>query len=159
MPCIPPSPPQFFTINFEDRPSHISMNCSGFISPESFMDFFLNKYIPPQLRKSFKFMVLRLLANTFVSQIIESAHFQSCSQKSPTRFYHPARTLRQKEITLPEQCFLKIYFSPAERGKEKIIELIKITKGNLGRPTRVLVRSFDKFHHFVNFKFLVSTFL
>ena len=30
----------------------------GFISPESFLNFFLNLYIPPWLRKSFKFIVL-----------------------------------------------------------------------------------------------------
>ena len=33
----------------------------GFISPESFLNFFLNLYIPPWLQKSFKFIVLRLL--------------------------------------------------------------------------------------------------
>ena len=33
----------------------------GFISPESFLNFFLNLYIPPWLRKSFKFRVLGLL--------------------------------------------------------------------------------------------------
>ena len=32
-----------------------------FISPESFLNFFLNLYIPPWLWKSFKFIVLRLL--------------------------------------------------------------------------------------------------
>ena len=33
----------------------------GFISPESFLNFFINLYIPPWLRKSFKFIVLRPL--------------------------------------------------------------------------------------------------
>ena len=33
----------------------------GFISPESFLNFLLNLYIPPWLQKSFKFIVLRLL--------------------------------------------------------------------------------------------------
>ena len=33
----------------------------GFISPESFLNFLLNLHIPPWLRKSFKFIVLRLL--------------------------------------------------------------------------------------------------
>ena len=33
----------------------------GFISSESFLNFFLNLYIPPWLRKSFKFIVLQLL--------------------------------------------------------------------------------------------------
>ena len=52
----------------------------GFIFPESFLNFFLDLFIPPWLRKSFKFMVLRLLANTFVSQKIESVQFYSCPQ-------------------------------------------------------------------------------
>ena len=43
----------------------------GFISPESFLNFFLNLYVPPLLRKSFKFSVT-ITANTFVSQKIES---------------------------------------------------------------------------------------
>ena len=33
----------------------------GFISAEYFLGFFLNLHIPPWLRKSFKFIVLRLL--------------------------------------------------------------------------------------------------
>ena len=41
----------------------------GFISPDYFLNFFLNLYIPPWLWKSFKFMLLlRSLANTFESQ-------------------------------------------------------------------------------------------
>ena len=48
----------------------------GFIfSPEYFLNFFSNLYITPWLRKNFKFMVLRLLENAFVSQKIESVHF------------------------------------------------------------------------------------
>ena len=47
----------------------------GFMSPESFLNIFLDLYIPPWLWKSFKFIVLRLLTNTFLSQKIESVHF------------------------------------------------------------------------------------
>ena len=39
----------------------------GFISSEYFLNFL---YIPPWLRKSFKFMVLRLLEDTFISHKI-----------------------------------------------------------------------------------------
>ena len=39
-----------------------------FISPEYFLNFFSNLYIAPWLRKSFKFIVLRLLEDTFVCQ-------------------------------------------------------------------------------------------
>ena len=56
----------------------------GFISPESFLNFFLNLYIPRWLRKSFKFILLRLLANTLESQKIESVHFFSCQQAKPS---------------------------------------------------------------------------
>ena len=52
----------------------------GFIISEHFLNFFSNLYIPPWFQKSFKFMVLRLLANIFVSQKIESIDFYSCSQ-------------------------------------------------------------------------------
>ena len=70
-----------------------------FISPESFLNFFLNLYIPPWLRKSFIFIVLRLLANIFVSQKIESVHFYSCS---------PSKTLPQAKgncLFLPNFIF------------------------------------------------------
>ena len=50
----------------------------GIISPESFLNLFLNLYIPPWLQKSFKFSV-KITANIFASQKIESAHFQ-CPQ-------------------------------------------------------------------------------
>ena len=44
-----------------------------------------------------------------------------------------------------KQRFLKIYFSPAERGEDYGAE--KIIKIKLAR---ILVTSFDKFHHFCN---------
>ena len=58
-----------------------------FISPEYFLNFFSNLYIPPWLQKSFKFMVLRLLENTFESQKIEFVNLYSCPQaKRSPRF-------------------------------------------------------------------------
>ena len=54
----------------------------GFISPEYFLNFLSNLYIPPWLQKSFKFMVLRLLENTFVSQKIESVYSWSQAKLS-----------------------------------------------------------------------------
>ena len=42
-----------------------------FISTEHFLTFFSNLYIPPWLWKSFKFKVLGLLTDIFVSQKIE----------------------------------------------------------------------------------------
>ena len=46
----------------------------------------------------------------------------------------------------PEQHFLKIYFSPAEREGE-YLGTKKMTKI---KPERVLLTSFDKFHHLCN---------
>ena len=46
-----------------------------FAFPESFLNFSLNLHISLWSQKSFKFMVLRLLANTFASQKIEFVHF------------------------------------------------------------------------------------
>ena len=43
----------------------------GFVSPESFLNLFLNLYVPPWLQENFKFMVLRLLANIFWCQKID----------------------------------------------------------------------------------------
>ena len=67
----------------------------GFISSESFLNFFRNLYISPWLRKSFIFIVLRLLANTLnleLNQKIESVYFYSCP---------PSRTLPQVLIIIP----------------------------------------------------------
>ena len=88
----------------------------GFISPESFLNFFLNLYISPWLRKSFKFSV-KITANTFVSQKIESVHFYSYPQANSTAgFYHYPPGRRELPIP-PQQCFFKIFFLEKKRGR------------------------------------------
>ena len=88
----------------------------GFITPESFLNFFLNLYIPQWLRKSFKVMVLRLPANTFVSQKIESDNFYSCPQTKLSRRFL-SLSPRQKEIThSSETVFSKVCFFPSRNG-------------------------------------------
>ena len=109
-----------------------------FVSPESFLDFFLSLHIPLWLRESFKFIVLRLLANTFVS--------------TPIFFIPPSKTLPQVFIITPRQkeithyswtAFSEDLFFPSRKGAGYygVEEITKI------KPTRVLVTSFDKFHH------------
>ena len=62
----------------------------AFISPESLLNFFRNLYILLWSRKSFKIIVLRLLANTFVNQKIDFLNFHSCLQaKLSPRFLSP----------------------------------------------------------------------
>ena len=81
------------------------------------------------------------------SQKIEPVHFRSCSNiKLFPRFLSFPTGRRKLPIPL-EQRFLKIYFFPSRKvwedyGVEKITKI---------KPTRrVLVTSFDKFHHLCN---------
>ena len=92
----------------------------GFISPESFLNFFLNLYIPPWLWKSFKVIVLRLL-----QYICESKNWICSFLIMP-----PSKTLSQVFIIilqadgncpfLPNSVFEDI-FSWGERGRGIIL--------------------------------------
>ena len=84
------------------------------------MSFFLNLNIPPRLRKSFKFVVLRLLENTFLSQnlfILNLFIFTHVfKQNSPPGSYNYPTCGRKLPIPV-EQYFLKIYFSQQKVGR------------------------------------------
>ena len=85
------------------------------------MSFFLNLNIPPRLRKSFKFVVLRLLENTFMSQnlfILNLFIFTHVfKQNSPPGSYNYPTCGRKLPIPV-EQYFLKNLFFPAESGED-----------------------------------------
>ena len=84
---------------------------------------------------SFKFMVLRLLEETFVRQKLNLFIFaHSPKQNSPPG--------RRKLPISPNSIFWKSVFSPSGRGKD--YEAEKMTKIKLAR---ILVLSFNKFHH------------
>ena len=107
----------------------------GFISPDYFLNFFLNLYIPPWLWKSFKFMLLlRSLANRF-------------GVKKPPQ-------AEGNYPFLPNSIFWKSYFSQ-QKGR-RIMELKKLLKLNLQRYwSQVLINSTT----FATFTFLVSILL
>ena len=88
------------------------------MSPESLLNFFLNLYIPPWLRKGFKFMMLRSLAITFVSQKIQSVHFYLYpkAKLSPRLLSLPPPHAEGKFPFLPNNIFWRSIFSRAERG-------------------------------------------
>ena len=91
------------------------MDPKGFISLESFLNFFLNLYIPSWLQKSFKFSV-KITANTFVSQKIKSVHFHSCPQAKLYRRFLSLSS-RQKGIAHSSRTvFFEDIFSWEERG-------------------------------------------
>ena len=134
------------TVNYHPSPSQLISRIhphiflwtpKASISPESFLNFILDLYIPLWLRKSFKFIVLRLLQDYW--------NFYSCfllKQNSP-----PSLSLRQTGIAHSSRtAFSEDNFFSAERGGgRRIMELKKLPK-----LTRVLVTSFDKFHHLCN---------
>ena len=144
--------------NFLQPPIHpliFLWTLKGFISPESFLNFFLNLYIPQCFQKSFKFIVLRLQANKFVSQKIESVHFNSCLQaKLSPSFYHYSPGKRKLPI-LPNSVFWRSIFSSAERGGENY-GVEKFTKI---QPRRVLVTNLINSTIFATFTFSGSVLL
>ena len=77
------------TVDYHPSPSQLILRIHSliflwtpkrFISPESFLNFFLNLFIPPWLRKSFKFIVLRSLQIHLWVKKIECFNFYSCPQ-------------------------------------------------------------------------------
>ena len=107
------------------------------------MELFLKQYIPPWLRKSFKFIVLRLPANTFVSQKKkkESVHFYSCLQPKLSPVFISTPQAEGNYPFLPNSVFWRSIFSLAEKG-ERIMELIKLPNLNVRRYwSQVLINS------------------
>ena len=144
------------TVDYHPSPSSLTSRIhhliflwtpKGFISPEYFLIFFFKPvYLSPWLMKIFKFKVLRLLENTFVSQKIESVHFYSCTQaKLSSRFLSSQIHAEGTYLFLPNKVFWKSIFRQQKRGENYGAE--KMTKIKLAR---ILVTSFDKFHHFCN---------
>ena len=107
----------------------------GFISPEYFLNFFSNLYIPPLLQKSFKFPVLWLLEDTFLLMPLS---------KTPPK---------KKEITHFLQTGLSENLFFTQQKGARIMVLKKWQKLNLrGCWLQVLINSTI----FATFTFLVS---
>ena len=151
------------TVNYHPSPSQLISRIhpliflwtpKGFISPESFLIFFLNLYIPLWLWKSFKFILLRLLVNTFVNQKIESVHFYSCPQATLPQVFISTSQAEGNYSFLLNRVFWRSIFSPAESGGGEDYGSEKISKI---KPTKVLFTNFDKFHHLciIDFCFVV----
>ena len=87
-------------------------------SPEYLLDFLSNLYLA-RLKKISKFVMFRLLENTFACQKIESNHFYSCPEpqaKLSPRFL--SSRPRQRETThSPQEKFSRKSIPPAERGR------------------------------------------
>ena len=122
-----------YNVNYHLRPSELTSSIhpllflwtpKEFISPEYFLNFFSNLYILPWLWKSFNFMALRLLENTFVSQKIESVHFYSCYQaKLSSWFFSSPLQPERNYLFPPSSVFWKSIFPQQKRGRGRIMEL------------------------------------
>ena len=132
-----PSPSEFTS---RTHPLIFLWTSAGFVSPEYLLNFFSNLHISPWFQKNLKFMVLRLLENTFLSQNTESIYSLPQAQLSSRFLSSP---LRQKEIThFPQtKCFENLFFLSREEEDYRAENMTKI------KLARVLVTSFDKFHH------------
>ena len=102
------------TVNYQPSPSQLISRIQtliflwtpkGYISPESFSNFFLSLYIPPLLPESFKFIALRLLqVHLRVKKLNLFIFTQAPKQNSSLGFYHYPPGRRELPIT-PEQYF------------------------------------------------------
>ena len=110
-------------VNYHPSPSEFTSSIhpliflwtpKGLISPEYFLNFFSNLYIPPGLQKSIKFMVLQLLENAFVSQKIESVYLWPQTKLSPRFLSSPLQPEENCPFP-PTKMFLKSIF-PQQRG-------------------------------------------
>ena len=87
----------------------------GFISPWTFLNFLLNLYISPWLRKRFKFIVLRLLQiHLWVKKLNLFNFTHAPKQNSPPGFYHypPGR---QELPIFPNSIFWRYFFLSRKR--------------------------------------------
>ena len=107
----------------------------GFISPESFLNFFLNLYVySNMLAEKFQIYRVKIIANTFVSQKIESVQFYSYLQVFIIIIPQAAGDCP----FLRNSVFWK-YFLLNRKRTERLMELKKLPK-----LTSVLVKSFNK---------------
>ena len=113
-------------ISLKDISFHISLNSLGlYLSPEFLLNFFSNFYIPPCLRKIFKFMEFIFIENALIWGIFTQP--LSHSKLAPT--FLSSRP-GQKEIThSPRQHSSKIFFPEQhKRVEETIFALSKLSQ-------------------------------
>ena len=136
-----PSPSEFI---LRIHPLIFLMTSKEFIYPKYFLNFFSNLYfsktcISHHGCKNFKFMVLRLLENTF-----ESKNW-NCVLMTPSMTLLQVfiiATLGRKKLPIsPKESVLKNTFLSRVEEDYRAANMTKI------KLARVVVTSFDKFHH------------
>ena len=107
--------------------------------------------------KNFQIYSVKITANTFVSQKIESVHFHLCLQAKLSLGFLSLSSRQTGIAHFSRTAFLKIFFPERKRGGEggeRIMELKKIPKLTKAR-SQVLIN----FTIFATFTFLVYVLL
>ena len=113
------------TVNYHPSPSELISRIQpliflwtpkGFISPEYFLNFFLNLYNPPWLQKSSKLIVSRLL-QVQLSQKIESVHFTYAPSKTHCQVFIIIPQVGENSPFPPNSIFWRYFFPQKERGR------------------------------------------
>ena len=101
-----------------------------YLSPEWLLNFLSNLYIPPCVRKIFKFMVFTFLENGLNLGIFTYASPFPTQIPPPSSYHHTLA--RGKLIIPPSSIFSKICFPHQQKGvEETMICFIKIELENI----------------------------
>ena len=128
-----------YSVDYQPNPSQLIWRIhrlmfpwtpKGFISPESFLNLFLNLYIPPWLQKSFKFIALRFLQiYLWVKKLNLFIFTHASEQNFPPGFYHYPQADRNCSF-LSNSIFWRYSFLRRKGGKDYGVEnTTKINKG------------------------------
>ena len=117
------------------------MDSQGVYRSKILFEFFLKPVYPTTVVEKFQIYSVKITGrHTLVKKM--NLHFCSCPQ---------AKLSQTRKLPIsPEQRFLEIYFPLAERGGD--MELYKLPSVKMTRIklARILVTSFNKFHHLYN---------
>ena len=137
----------------KDTPSHISMDseAKGFISPESFLNFFPKPVYSTMVAEKFQIYSIKLLQiHLWVKNLNLFIFLMTPKQNSPPDFYNYPPGRWELPIA-PEQRFLKIFCPEQKRGwgDYGVEKITKLNKGQ-GYWSQVLIN----FTIFATFTFL-----
>ena len=118
-----------FKISLKDTSFHISINSLGlYLSPECFLNFLSNFYIPLCVGRIFKFMEFTFLENALIQGSF--THASPHSELYPRCCHH---ALGRRKLLIPLDIILsKICFPQQQKGvEETMICFIKIQSENM----------------------------
>ena len=132
----PPSPSQLIS---RIHPLIFLWTPKWFISPESLLDFFPKPVYSTMVAENFQ--IYSVYYKYIFKSKIKSVQFYSCPQAKLSPMFWQSSPRQAGIAHSSRTAFSEDIFSLAER-EERIMEFKKLPK-----LTRVLVTSFDKFHH------------